>query len=63
MGLKKEIAFLTEPETVFDLIDQALRDGVTFECVVGDGDYGDNPNFLNGLEIVTCFVNNESQEK
>jgi len=45
-----EIGFQTKAEIALDLIDQAIHHGVPFECVVSDGDYGDNPNFLNGLE-------------
>jgi SRSO17 transposase len=48
--IPKEIGFQTKPEIALNLIDQAVRDGISFECIVSDGDYGDNPNFLNGLE-------------
>ena len=33
-----------------DLLDRAKTWGVRWACVVTDADYGDNPNFLDGLE-------------
>lgn len=45
-----EIEFQTKAEIALALVDEADAAGVPFECVVADGDYGDNPNFLNGLE-------------
>lgn len=45
-----EIEFQTKAEIALDLVDEADAAGVRYECVVADGDYGDNPNFLNGLE-------------
>src|SRR5215475_1061149 len=58
--IPKEIAFQTKPEIALGLIDEAVRNAIPFECVVSDGDYGDNPNFLNGLEdrrlLYNCAV-------
>jgi SRSO17 transposase len=46
----KAIVFQTKPQIALDLLDQADSWGVTYACVVADADYGDNPNFLAGLE-------------
>ena len=45
-----EIKFQTKAAIALDLVDEADAAGVPYECIVADGDYGDNPNFLNGLE-------------
>jgi SRSO17 transposase len=45
-----DIAFQTKPEMALDLLDKADSWGVPYACVVADADYGDNPNFLAGLE-------------
>ena len=46
----EEIPFQTKPEITLALLDQAQAWGVRWTCVVVDADYGDNPNFLAGLE-------------
>ena len=43
------VVFATKAEIALGLLDEATRWGVPHECVTGDGDYGDTPNFLNGL--------------
>ncbi len=46
----EDIAFRTKPQIALELLDLAKGWGVRCACVVADADYGDNPNFLDGLE-------------
>lgn len=46
----ESVRFQTNPEIALDLLDQAVKWGVHFRCVVADSGYGDNPAFRDGLE-------------
>jgi SRSO17 transposase len=46
----KEVKFQTKAEIALALLDQAKGWGIPHEAVTADCNYGDNPNFLAGLE-------------
>jgi SRSO17 transposase len=45
-----EVTCQTKPEIGLRLIDEAAAAGIPFQFIGADGGYGDNPNFLAGLE-------------
>lgn len=45
-----EVEFATKPELALRQVDEAEQWRVPFDTVVVDAGYGDNPNFLDGLE-------------
>src|ERR1700726_4758528 len=47
----EDIALQTKPEIALALLDHAKELGIRHAAVTADGDYGDNPNFLTGLEL------------
>jgi SRSO17 transposase len=49
--IPEDIPFQTKPEIALALLDHAKALGLRHACVTADGDYGDNPNFLAGLEV------------
>src|SRR5215510_5114849 len=46
----EEVTFQTKAEIALDLLDEADKGRIQSSCIVTDGDYGDPPKFLNGLE-------------
>lgn len=48
--IPESVQFQTKAEIALAELDQANRWNIPHVCVTADADYGDNPNFLNGLE-------------
>jgi SRSO17 transposase len=46
----EEVGFRSKPQIALSLVDLSREWEVPFETVVADSGYGDNPNFLEGLE-------------
>jgi SRSO17 transposase len=57
-GIPDDLTFQTKVAIALRLIDEAREAGVPFHTVVSDGNYGDNPVFLDGLEArnLPCVV-------
>jgi SRSO17 transposase len=56
-GVPPAVAAQTKPQIALALLDQARQWGVPFRVVVTDAGYGDNPDFLGGLEErQACYV-------
>jgi SRSO17 transposase len=48
--IPEQISQQTKPEIALEILDRAQQWGVPIEVVVVDAGYGDNPNFLQGLD-------------
>jgi SRSO17 transposase len=46
-----DVTFQTKPQIALALLDEARHLGIPHVCITADADYGDNPNFLDGLDI------------
>jgi SRSO17 transposase len=49
-GVPEQISQQTKPEIALGILDRARQWGVPIQVVVVDAGYGDNPNFLQGLD-------------
>jgi SRSO17 transposase len=45
-----DVQFQTKPAIALALLDQAKEWHILHACIIAEADYGDNPNFLDGLE-------------
>jgi SRSO17 transposase len=46
-----DVSFQTKPQIALALLDEARTLGIPHVCITADADYGDNPNFLDGLDL------------
>src|SRR5437764_3072997 len=49
--IPQDVTCQTKPEIALALLDDARAWGVPHVCITADADYGDNANFLNGLDL------------
>jgi SRSO17 transposase len=48
-GIPKSVIFRTKPELALDMLTASIDAGLPFRWVGGDGVYGDNPTFVQGI--------------
>jgi SRSO17 transposase len=48
-GVPEGVVFRTKPELALEMVGEAIAAGVQFRWVGGDGVYGDNPTFVQGV--------------
>jgi SRSO17 transposase len=51
-GVPEDVVFCTKPTLALEMVAQAVADGTPFRGVGGDGAYGDNPTFVQGVRAM-----------